>query len=213
MEFQIQYLVLFFLFSVTDGFKWCWVASLHKNIQLMLESVRAPFYVLHFSYYTSVTFLMMLSMILISIWWYYSILSVIRHLIFGNSLNWLLNLKLIYETQWTGTRSGLLISMLGKLNWVHLTSLITMVLLMWKWMGLFLRKNHLLRFWGWPSLLNWIGVLTLSPLLNSLQENWSFNWSFFLLRLLYIFVNLPSAHAWNAVVKSGLVPLIATWNC
>ena len=162
MEFQIQYLVLFFLFSVTDGFKWCWVASLHKNIQLMLESVRAPFYVLHFSYYTSVTFLMMLSMILISIWWYYSILSVIRHLIFGNSLNWLLNLKLIYETQWTGTRSGLLISMLGKLNWVHLTSLITMVLLMWKWMGLFWRKNHLLRCWGLPSLLNWIGTLILS---------------------------------------------------
>ena len=42
----------------------------------------------------------------------------------------------------------LLISMLGKLNWFCLTSLITMVLLMGKWMGLFLRKNHLLRYWG-----------------------------------------------------------------
>ena len=41
-----------------------------------------------------------------------------------------------------------------------------MFLLMWKWMGLFLRKNHLLRCWGWPSLLNWIGVLTLSLLLK-----------------------------------------------
>ena len=28
---------------------------------------------------------------------------------------------------------------------------------MWKWMALFLRKNHLLGWWGWPSLLNWIG--------------------------------------------------------
>ena len=28
--------------------------------------------------------------------------------------------------------------------------------LMWKWMGLFFRKNHLLRCWAWPSLLNWI---------------------------------------------------------
>ena len=30
---------------------------------------------------------------------------------------------------------------------------------MWKWMGLFLRKNHLLRYWDWPSLLNWNGAL------------------------------------------------------
>ena len=37
-----------------------------------------------------------------------SILSVIRHLICGNNLNWLLNLNLIYETLWTGARSGLL---------------------------------------------------------------------------------------------------------
>ena len=32
-----------------------------------------------------------------------SILSVIRHLICGNNLNWLLNMNLIYETLWTGT--------------------------------------------------------------------------------------------------------------
>ena len=49
---------------------------------------------------------------------------------------------------WTGARSGLLFSMLGKLNWFRLTSQITLVLLMWKWMGLFLRKNHILRCWG-----------------------------------------------------------------
>ena len=46
-----------------------------------------------------------------------SILSVIRHLICGNNLNWLLNLNLIYETLQTGARSGLLISVLGKRNW------------------------------------------------------------------------------------------------
>ena len=44
-------------------------------------------------------------------------------------LNWLLNLTLIYETLWTGVRSGLLISMLGKLSLFRLTGLITMVLL------------------------------------------------------------------------------------
>ena len=31
-----------------------------------------------------------------------STLSVIRHLICGNNLNWLLNLNLIYEKMWTG---------------------------------------------------------------------------------------------------------------
>ena len=35
--------------------------------------------------------------------------------------------------------------------------LITLVLLMWKWMGPFLRKNHLLRCWGLVCPLNWIG--------------------------------------------------------
>ena len=47
----------------------------------------------------------------------------------------------------------LLISMLEKFNWFHLTCL-TLVLLMWKWMGLLLRKNHLLRCWSWFSLPN-----------------------------------------------------------
>ena len=85
-----------------------------------------------------------LSMLLILL----SILGVIGLLICGNNLNWLLNLNLIYETLWTGVRSGLLISMLGKLSWFPFTGLITMVLLMGKWVGLFLRKNHLLRCWG-----------------------------------------------------------------
>ena len=64
------------------------------------------------------TFLMMLSVILPSMLMILlSILSVIGHLISGNNLNWLLNLNLICETPWTGVRSGLLISMLGKLSW------------------------------------------------------------------------------------------------
>ena len=76
-------------------------------------------------------FLTMLSVILLSMLMILlSILSVIGHLICGNNLNWLLNLNLIYETLWTGVRSGLLISMLGKLSWFRLTGLITMVLLM-----------------------------------------------------------------------------------
>ena len=30
---------------------WFWMGSLHKNIQLMLEFLKAPFLVQHFSYY------------------------------------------------------------------------------------------------------------------------------------------------------------------
>ena len=71
-------------------------------------------------------YVIMLSMLMTLL----SILSVIRHLITGNNKNWLLNLNLIYETLWTGAGSGLLISVLERLNWFLLTSLITLVLLM-----------------------------------------------------------------------------------
>ena len=91
----------------------------------MREFLKAPFLVLHFSYNTLMTFLMMLSVILPSMLMILlSILSAIGHLICGNNLNWLLNLNLIYETRWTGVRSGLLISRLGKLSWFRLTGLI-----------------------------------------------------------------------------------------
>ena len=140
-EFQDRYLALFLLFSVINDLEWFWRGSLHKNIQLMLEFLKAAFLVLHFSYYTLMIFLMILSVILLSkLMILLSILSVMGHLICGNNLNWLLNLNLIYETLWTGVRSGLLISMLEKLNWFRLTGLITLAPLMWKWMGLLFRK-------------------------------------------------------------------------
>ena len=76
------------------------------------------------------TFLVILSVILVStLMILLSNVNVIRHLICGNNLNWLLHLILIYETLWTRAGSGLLISMLEKVNWFHLTSLITLALL------------------------------------------------------------------------------------
>ena len=87
---------------------------------------------------------------------------------------------------------------------------------MWKWVGLFIRKNHLLICWGWLSLLNWIGALTLSQFLKlppRKLEPWFVLWGFFLLKLLCISRNLPYCHAWNTVVMSELVLLVATWNC
>ena len=115
--------------------------------QLILEFLKALFFDQNFCYYTLMNFLMMLFVILLSM--LIILLSIsgrIRHLICDKIL--ILNLNLIYETLWTGARSGLLISMQEKLSWFRLAGLITMVLLMSKWMGLFLRKNHLLRCWG-----------------------------------------------------------------
>ena len=137
---------------------------------------------------------MMLSVILLSVLMILlSTLILIRDLIPGNMLNYLLSLNLICETIWNRAGRGLLISVLEKLNRFHLTGLITVVLLMWKWIGLFLRKNHLLRCWGWPSLLNWIKFLSLEVAMFS--------------------INLPYSHAWNTVVISGQVHLAATWKC
>ena len=82
-------------------------------------------------------------------------------------------------------------------------------------MDQFLRKDHLLRCWGWLSLPNWIGALTLSLLLKLLPrklEPWFLLWSFFLLRLLSISINLPHGHVWNTVVMTGMILLVATWN-
>ena len=84
-----------------------------KNIQLMLDFIKALFLVLNFSYYTLLASVMRLSVTLLSVLMIlFSILSAIRHLICSNNLNWLLNLNLIYETLWTAVKSGLFISIL-----------------------------------------------------------------------------------------------------
>ena len=65
MKFQVRYLALHALFLVIDCFEWFWMGRLHKNIQLMLTFLKAQFLVLHFFYYTLMTFLM-LTVILLS---------------------------------------------------------------------------------------------------------------------------------------------------
>ena len=67
MEFLVRYLISFLLFSVIGASGWFWMGNLHKNIQLMFELFKALFLVIHVSYYPLMTFLMMLSVILLSI--------------------------------------------------------------------------------------------------------------------------------------------------
>ena len=86
MKIQVKYSALFRLFSVINGFQLFLMGKLHKNIQLMLEFLKAPFLVLHFSYYTLMTFPMMSSITLLSMLMIpLSTLSVIGHLICGKN--------------------------------------------------------------------------------------------------------------------------------
>ena len=83
----------------------------------------------------------------------------------GSNLNCLLNLNLIYETMNNGVRSDLLISMLRRtqlvsFDWSNNNHSIDM-----KMDGPALEEKYFLRCWL-PSLLNWIGFLTLSLLLK-----------------------------------------------
>ena len=52
-------------FSPIGSLLWFWMANLHKNVQLMLQFLKGPFLVLHFSSYILMTFLMMLSAVLL----------------------------------------------------------------------------------------------------------------------------------------------------
>ena len=65
---------------------WLWMGILFKNIQLMQKFLKALILVIHFSFYTSMIFLMMLSAILLSMLMILlSMLNVIRDLICGKN--------------------------------------------------------------------------------------------------------------------------------
>ena len=98
---------------------------------LMQEFVKASLLVLHYSKYRSMTFLMMLSVILLSMLKILlSTVSVTRHLICGNKQSCLLNFNLINETLQIGLGKGFFILIQEKFSLFCLTSLITLVLLM-----------------------------------------------------------------------------------
>ena len=65
VEFLVIYLALLCLPSVIDVFEWVWMGSLHKNIQLMLVFFKIAFLVQHSSFYTPMSFLMMVSVIML----------------------------------------------------------------------------------------------------------------------------------------------------
>ena len=66
-EFQVGFLPLFCHFLITNNLDWFWIGCRHKNIMLILVFLKTPFLIPHFSYYKIMTFLDMLSVILLSV--------------------------------------------------------------------------------------------------------------------------------------------------
>ena len=56
-------------------------------------------------------------------------------------------------------------------------------------------------------------IISIAKTASKKFEPWFILWSLFLLRLLCISLNLTYSHEWNAVITSGLVPLVAFWIC
>ena len=87
------------------------------------------------------------------------------------------------------------------------------MLLMWKWMGLFLKKNHLLRYRDGLSLPNWIGAIlakTTCKKIGALIHLMKFL-SPEVAMFLYKFTIGPCKE--HCSDTPGLVLLVATWNC
>ena len=117
IEFQVGCFALFCFFSVKDDFQWFCMESFRKNIQLILVYVKAPLLIQHFSCYTLMPFLLIISLtFLFVLMILLSVLSVIRHLICGNNQSWPLNLNPAHGTLWSAFGSVLLVLMLEKLN-------------------------------------------------------------------------------------------------
>ena len=186
----------------------------------MLVFLKAPFLVLHFSYYTLMTFLMMLSVILPSMLMILLFILIIlvsiaiRHLWQQPELASELESDLRDTVEWS--RKWLVDFSAGKtqlilFDWSNNAASVDVKLdcsvveekSSFKRLGL----TFPYRLDSGPYI---IAVAQIPP---RKLESWFVLWIFFLLRLLCISVNIPYGYAWNMVVMSGLVLLVATCNC
>ena len=126
-EFQVRYLVLFPLFSVIDSFERFWMENLHKNIQLMLDLLKAPILVLLYINDLPEDVACDISIYADDIT-LYSKCDQASDLWQQLELDSKLESDLEDTVDWD--KKWLLISMLGKLDSFCLTGLITMVLLL-----------------------------------------------------------------------------------
>ena len=107
----------------------------------------------------------------------------------------------------------MLISVLKRINCVHLATVIALVLLMRKWISSWKKKSSLnllvlLFFFE----LDWSYYITFIAKPPPRKFELGLNlWSVFLVKLFFISINLPYSLPWNTVVVSGPVLLVATW--
>ena len=185
--------------------------SLHKNIQWMLEFLKASLLVLYLFFYTLMTCDVVICVDDTTL---YSkcdqVYDLRQQLELASVLESDLWKTVDWDRKWPVDFNG------GKNQLVFFDrSNNTGAILMWKWMGKFLIKYHVLRCWGWLPLLklDWgsyiifiaktaskkIGVLICSVRFLSPE-------------LLCISINLSYSYAWNNVIISGLVLLVAAWK-
>ena len=133
-------------------------------------SLKAPFLVLRFSYYTLLNFLMMLSTILLSvlIMLHYT-LSLARLLNFRNSYSWPLNFYLWDTVDW-GRKCLLYSNAMKNLLFYHLNNYDAIDVKMDRSV---LDEKSSFKTQGSISFLNWVWALTLFQLLK-LQWNYTF---------------------------------------
>ena len=109
-----------------------------------------------------------------------------------------------YKTLWTGTGNGLLISMLEKLwlvlfGWSKNTGAIDVKM---DWSVLEGKSSFKMLGLTFSSKLDWCSyIISIGALIQSMA---------FLSPEVALY---PYCHVWNTVVMSGLVLLMATWNC
>ena len=81
-------------------------------------------------------------------------------------------------------------------------------------MDLFLKKNHILRYWDRLSSKLDRGFYMISVVKTASKKiGASIRSMKFLSPEGALYVNLPYDHAWNTVAMPGLLPLAATWQC
>ena len=170
----------------------------------MLEFLKAPFLVLHFSHYTLITFLMMLSVTLLSLLmillstftceqasdlWFWTWIWPTKHCVLGQELP-------CWFQCWK--------------NWFCLTGLITLVLLTWKLMDLLLKKNHLLRCSSSLCLIDWSSyIISIAKTTFKKIEAFIRSMNFLSPENLYKYTIRPCIEYCFHV---RLVLLVATWN-
>ena len=156
-------------------------------------------------------FIILLSMLMILL----SALNVIRHLVCGNNQNWLLNLNLIYEIlDWV--RKCLVDFNAGKTQLVLCDQSNNTGAIDVKMNGSVLEENLSFKMLG----LTFFSKLGCSSYIISIAKTASkqiraliHSMKFLFLRLFCISINQPYGHAWNTIIMSRLVFLVATWNC